>query len=467
MADTTASTTDNSALIAQILSMLQTSSKSGTPPTAPNQATNSQGQAFQLGANGLPTAENPGSSPTASLFDSATATSLPTSGMSDEALQNWYASNQGKSVFGSDGNMVQIPSMSSGSSNQGNQYGMSAPSQGGSPEPGTIRAWMNAGQNGGPSGVLNGASLTNPQSAQFNQLLQQLQNSQSTPVPAPVTAPIAPPAIAPVANNQAAYTDPSQARIPGMGVKAPVATPGVLPSVAQAPPPPSTLPGLTTTSNALQAKAAAGQITPQTVPPTMAPALADKLGQGTIQPSDITGAGGPLQASTSNGITQGSLPPQVQAPAVQPTPSRSYSTNPFSAPDANTQITLPSNTPGASGMIGNISGVSGAQVPAGNVTPVTGSTGQVSMPSGIDGASGYVADVPGVSASQAAASANTPNGGGMTPGMGSALASGIGKIGSAIAGAYAPIPLKNLPTLQQTQEAQPKPLVFTSPRMVG
>ena len=51
-------------------------------------------------------------------------------------------------------------------------------------------------------------------------------------------------------------------------------------------------------------------------------------------------------------------------------------------------------------------------------------------------------------------------GGGMTPQMGSALASGIGQIGSAISKAYAPIKLGYIPPVQQV-----KPLVFGAPSM--
>lgn len=436
-----ANPSSNAALLSQLLALLQQGGSNGTPPSAatlPNQSTNSQ--TTQTGSGMMTTAPGPAATTIDGVqFPGPPRTVTNANGTFDIAPEG-MPSFGGNTSGGNSGYGYQAP---------GNQMSQSGAAN--------YDTWMNT------------ANETQ-NSSQFNQLLQGLiKQYQSTPPPtAPATAPITAPLPAPVVNNQAAYTDPSKAVIPGIGVNRQITPPpGTLPSVSH-PPPPSTLPGMTTTSDALQAKAATGQITPQTVPPTMAPALADKLQQGTIQPSDVTGAGGPLQASTGSGITQGSLPPQSQTPAtasaVQPTPSRSYSTNPFSAPNANTQITLPSNTPGGSGMIGNISGVSGAQVPAGNVTPVTGSTGQVAMPSGIDGASGYVANVPGVSSSQAAASANTPSGGsGMTPQIGSALASGIGKIGSAIAGAYKPITL-NVPPLPQDLQ-NPKPLTFSAPAM--
>ena len=128
---------------------------------------------------------------------------------------------------------------------------MAAQSSGGTPEPGTIRAWMNKG------GILNGASLTNPQGDQFNQLVQGLlKQYQSQPPTAPTAAqPVLPPPAPSVPDNQVAYTDPSKAVIPGMGAPSPV----------------STLP--------------------------QAPSLPTQLQQGMTQ-KDIMAQGGPLQAST-------------------------------------------------------------------------------------------------------------------------------------------------------------------------
>ena len=111
MADPTSSTAADPSALMQLLALLQQQGSSGAPPSAanlPNQTHNAAGQVFQLGAGGQATPENPGSSPEFSA--PGTLTSLPTSGMSDQALQNWYNSNQGNTFYNSQGQLAGIPS---------------------------------------------------------------------------------------------------------------------------------------------------------------------------------------------------------------------------------------------------------------------------------------------------------------------------------------------------------------------
>jgi hypothetical protein len=299
---------------------------------------------------------------------------------------------------------------------------------------------------------------TQASNSQFNQLLQGLlKKYQSTPPTAPTPAPAAqtaPPPPPTVPDNQAAYTPPSQAKIPGMSP----------------PPSQSTLPAMTSNSADIQAKAATGQVTPATVPPTMSPSLSEKLGQGTIQPSDITSAGGPLQASTASGISPGSLPaaqPQtavrsylngVPGNATPPTPSQSPTDwNPLASSTGGGKTVDLGSADAAQPMFSG-----GANSAQGGLDATTGANAAPLAPGGANYAAGGLDSAGNYDASGGAASVG---GGPSGMQMGSAIGSGISKIGSAIAGAYAPIQLKNLPTLQQTQQAQPRPLVFTSPAM--
>jgi hypothetical protein len=71
------------------------------------------------------------------------AYSLPTANMSDSALMNWYAQNNGRQIYSKAGQVTQIP--------------------GGVTGAGNLRLWMNS-----QNGILNGASLgQNPGTAQL------------------------------------------------------------------------------------------------------------------------------------------------------------------------------------------------------------------------------------------------------------------------------------------------------------
>jgi hypothetical protein len=419
MADPNTSPQNNPALLAQLLSLLAQQNSSNGASTAPSQSPPS--------ASSL--------SPEAADKSGTVTNNSPVGGMQ-------YGNASGSD--GQTGFVNQFPNPTN------NMVGNAADN--------TQFAQVGAGSD------LNArADLSNEQTqasaSQFNQLLQglikQYQSTPTTSATAPTAATLQA-ALAPstvVPDNQAAYTAPSAAQIPGMSGPA-----------SQAPSQ-STLPAMTSNSADMQAKAATGQVTPSTVPPTMAPSLSEKLGQGTIQPSDLTGpngAGGPLQASTGTGISPGSLPPTqtavrsylngVPGNATPPTPSQSPTDwNPLASDPSMSGI----DQSAQSGYYNALNPATSSTTPGAMKTPYDPSKGVLNTASDPDPDPGL--EGTGIQ----------PGGGGMTPGMGSALASGVGKIGSAIAGAYAPIQLKNLPTLQQTQQAQPKPLVFTSPQMIG
>jgi hypothetical protein len=426
MADdgTGSSDSTNSNLLAQLLMLLQ-QGQGGS------QATNAQ-----LGSGGVADAANPGSSPDASIFNNATATSLPTSGMSDTALQNWYAQNQGSTVYNPQGKLIQIPSMQSGgSADQGNSYGMAAPSQGGTPEPGTIRAWMNAGQNGGPSGILNGASLTNPQGNQLNSMLQSLLKQQQAPA-APSAPPPPPAPIPSVPDVQAAYTDPSKAVIPGMNLSQQLQQ-GMPQSAIMA----QGGPLQASTGSNLQ------------IPAQYIPRPADNAGTAALVNASGSAATPSPIASIGSGATS-ALTSAIKMYQQQ-------NQNPFSAasrsygPGGTTQDlgSVDSTAAQPLGAAGQNWVQGGLDMPSGADAPALGDGGANFSQGGLDA---------GVESSGAADGAASVGGGAGAAGAASAGIGLIQGIGSALEKMYTPIKLRQIPEIQQPQSP-----VFTSPKMIG
>jgi hypothetical protein len=228
--------------------------------------------------------------------------------------------NQGSSFYNSQGQLSTIPAMEpyheAQSGNSG--YGYTGQMVGGSPEPGTIRSWINAKGQGGFSqgGILNGATLTNPGDDQFSQLIQGLANDKSlfAPAAAATPAPIMAPLPTATANNQAAYTDPSKATIPGMGAApapAPAPAPIPIPPAPLPAPPSPTLDAGSRNIPTLPAVSRQGTDLPQ-APSTD---LSTLPGQSNMNQSTTGTPTPPLSAQLQNGMSQADI---IKQGSMQP-----------------------------------------------------------------------------------------------------------------------------------------------------
>ncbi len=197
---------------------------------------------------------------------------------------------------------------------------------------------------------------------------------------------------------------------------------------------------------------------PFTIIPVAPTGLASKLAAGNIQPSDIMGAGGPPQASVESGIQPRSMPAPV---SMNATPiMRSYSPPP---PLATT--IMPSGHAGQSGYAATSAPVSGGVAASGGqgYLPASANTGPTVGPTVVPGAAGGLTTDPNVASANQPTSSSATSGGGMTPQMGSAIASGIGAIGKALMPQNIQNPAVGRPI---NPNLLPRPITFTAPVMV-
>jgi hypothetical protein len=400
---------NNPALLSQLLALLGQANGGSTPgtlqPAAPNTLTNNQNQTFQLGAGGLPTPENPGSSPTSSAWDATTGG------------QFWNGRPVSYNASG-----AYIPPPLNNNSVGGSQYGNASGSDGQTGfvnTPSQYQQYQNA---------LNGAQ-TQLQGSQLNQLLGGLlkqYQSQQTPAVASA-APPPPPVAPPVANNQMPYTPPSQAQAPGMNLASQLQN-GMTQQAIMAQGGPKT--ASTDTSN-LQIPS---QYIPNQATTVGTQGLVNQSGQaaGGLG-SALTGAANiPVQAMQAYQKAQ-TLQNNGFGPAA-----RSYSPTPINW-DPNAQLDGSSYSPTPAGVSGYIGNASGSAADNG----------------GMDGTSGFIGTGAGDDASAGA-------GAGAAAGMGAGIAGGISAIGQAIASAYKPIALRPIPQVQMPQSP-----TFSSPAMIG
>jgi len=166
-----------------------------------------------------------------------------------------------------------------------------------------------------------------------------------------------------VNGGQSAYTNPASAQAPGMG--ATLDAPAQMPMMPSAPVAQGSLPPLTTvpplkgtpTGPATMTGAGAGTVNhsfrmPGSPPPSAptASSLAAQVQAGTANPSDITNAGGPLQASTGPGPL-----PSAPVQSFQPMTTSSDFGGPTNVAPAPNQIAGLRNytsTPLTSGVVG-------------------------------------------------------------------------------------------------------------------
>lgn len=292
--------------------------------------------------------------------------------------------------------------------------------------------------------LLNGLGTQSPAAPPIN-LATQL-NNQSGPNVAPV-----------INGSSGGFIDPTKSFLPGMG---PAAAPAA-----------GSLPSLSTPASAPNALAATQQMintqnTLPTAPVSMqAPVtmihpsnLAAQVQAGTAPQSAIIGAGGPLQASAESGISPGSLPPPSSIPS-QPM-MRSY------APPAPLKTTImPSGSAGQSGYAATPAPVPGGVAAAGGqgyLPASAGAAGAISGPTVVPGAGGYTTDPNAASANQPTDSA-AASGAAMNPQIAGTLASGIGKIGAALA----PRTITNDAQTKINPNLLPPPVKFGAPVLTG
>jgi hypothetical protein len=383
------------ALLQQLLMLL--SAQSGTPGAT--------------GANGQPTPANPGSGPSASLW------------------------NGGGSMF---------------TTNQNGHFSLPMRGQNNPP--------MDASSGGGQYGKAANLNEYSPQmsmnvdamntSGQFNQLLQGLLNDKNLTAPqaAPATAMPQP---APVVNNQHAYTAPSAAKIPGLvapNLTGPSAMP-YGPSTAFT----SSGVAYNPLGSASQPMITAGPGTGTPLPyADMNTSLPQQLQAGMNQKA-IIAQGGPAQSSAAAGIPAGSLPTS-NTPAQMPPliiPSFNPQVPPSLASSGNASVTPPT-APQSPVSVGAQSPLQGLQTALRNYAPqpqmslaqaapyqTPGGTTQdlgAYNPSTTGDMSGLGSGAYNVPAGSNAPDVGDVSGGGSAAGLGSAAGSLISGIGNAFGG---------------------------------
>jgi hypothetical protein len=416
MPDDSTDLQNNPALLSQLLALLsQSNGGSGTAPgvlqPASNVATNSNGSAFQLGVGGQPTSMNPGSDPNTSAWDSATG------------QQFW----NGKPINAS-GSYIEPPG--NNSSVGGSQYGMASGSDG---QTGFVNSPPQYQQY---QNQLNGAA-TQQNSQQLNQLLQGLINNRSATPAAASSAPPPPPVAAAVPNNQAAYTAPSAAQIPGMNLATQLQA-GMPQSAIMAQGGPKTA----STGSGLQFP---GQYNP--VGQSMS---SQGIGISAPTASPLAGLSGaasiPMTALQTYQRAQ-----QLQNQGFGPA-TRNFSPSSSINPSVGTTQDL--------GSVDAVApmGAGGSDYAAGGLDAMTGANAAPLSAGGANYAAGGLD-------SGSDASIGAGGGAGAASGAGSAAAGLIQGVGNAIQKAYTPIKL-NIPAIQPGLK-QPTPPVFTSPQMIG
>jgi hypothetical protein len=287
------------------------------------------------------------------------------------------------------------------------------------------------------------------QADSITKLLGGLGQQSSTAAPAPINlatqlSTAAPPNVAPVVNGPAnGFLDPTKSIIPGMGNSAPA---------------PGSLPSLTASPNAASLASTQNMVNQQNA----LPSLATKLQTGAIQPSDITGAGGPLMASTGSGIQPGSLP---ASPTIQP----SYSSGPALRSYAPPTTPLTPKASAAQG--GSIEANPAAYNNPGNVFVNQPGQPAVAYPdaTATNTNAGAVVNNSATDTSTAIPDA-TASGAGMAGGSGpspkqygSVIASGIGALGKALM----PVSISNSAATKIDASRLPRAPLATFPAMTG
>jgi hypothetical protein len=362
-----AATTTDPASLAQMLSLLINAMK--TQNQSPGNSPAANGGKYNGPANNV-------------------TNTIPSADESDESLQNWFSQNQGRTVYDAQGNPSTLGWTGGSAPSQGGSYDESVNNQygsGGSPEPGTIRAWINQ-----PNGILNGASFENPLVTQAEQLLQNYQstasNANSTLTPKTPSPTQSPPPTPPTATYNPQAT---QANVPVIPM-----TPTALPS------------------------------TPTTVPANNPQAVTDMIGANAAQalsnPSltaSIGQMGVPSQAGSSSQSLLNSIAPIM----------RKYQSNQNTTPQISMAQAAQYQTPG--GTTQDLGSVDAAPVSGAVNAPALGAGGANYANGGLD-ASGYTAGADGTP-TVGSVSGNGLTGQQQAAGIGSsvgALISSIGKM---------------------------------------